>query len=118
METASSDPENVVNREVRITHLALLIREVGRRLWWSLVCQYAYTASIGGMTYTIMLAHATTHPFANLNDDDLHNGQPRPHGRDMEEMTISSYHLAKVRFALGAFFIVDFALIASGPRLH
>jgi hypothetical protein len=70
------------------------------------------------MTYSINLAHATTHPFANIDDDAILNGKPRPQGQDMEEMTVSSYHLAKVRFALGTELEAMQSLIKSGPRLH
>lgn len=66
-----------------------------------MVCQDAYTASYGGMTYSINLAHSTTMPFANVEDEDVQDGKPRPPGKDMEEMTSSTYHLAKVGFALG-----------------
>ena len=79
----------------------VLTIQLGRRLWWSLVCQDAYTASNTGMTYSINLAHATTRPFANLDDEDIVNGHARPVSKDPEHMTVSSYHLAKVRFALG-----------------
>ena len=52
------------------------------------------------MTYSINLAHFTTLPFANLDDEDLMNGIPRPPEKEYEVMTEASYHLAKAEFAL------------------
>ncbi|WVQ76504.1 hypothetical protein IAR50_006173 [Cryptococcus sp. DSM 104548] len=74
-------------------------RELGRRLWWSLVTQDAYTASNSGFTYLINLSHASTSLPSNLDDDEI---LPPPHflPRPFDEMTTSTYHITKVDFAL------------------
>nr|XP_019047818.1 hypothetical protein I302_04436 [Kwoniella bestiolae CBS 10118]OCF26748.1 hypothetical protein I302_04436 [Kwoniella bestiolae CBS 10118] len=74
-------------------------REIGRRLWWSLVCQDAYTASNSGFTYSINLSHSSTGYFANVEDEEIRWGS-HCYSRPMAEITCSTYHLCKINFAL------------------
>lgn len=78
---------------------------MGRRLWWSLVCQDTYTASSCNLAHLISLSESSTEFFGNSNDDDL---VPDREGvelnwvnRSKEEVTESGFHLAKIPFALG-----------------
>ncbi|ODN96925.1 hypothetical protein I350_07899 [Cryptococcus amylolentus CBS 6273] len=95
------DPQGIVDREL------------GRRLWWSLVTQDAYTASTSGFTYLINLSHTSTSVPSNLNDDDI---LPPPHfhpkplmteGGEVGEVTTATYHITKVDFALVVRAFVD-----------
>ncbi|WVQ80975.1 hypothetical protein IAT38_003082 [Cryptococcus sp. DSM 104549] len=72
---------------------------IGRRLWWSLVTQDAYTASNSGFTYLINLSHASTNLFANVDDEDIRGGADF-HSRPIHEVTTSAYHILKIDFAL------------------
>ncbi|WWC97739.1 hypothetical protein V866_004624 [Kwoniella sp. B9012] len=84
----------------------LIDREIGRRLWWSLVCQDAYTASNSGFSYSINLAHSSTGYFANVEDEDIRSGS-HYHSRPMSEITVSTYHLCKINFALTVRSFID-----------
>lgn len=94
--------------------------EMGRRLYWSLVCQDCYTASSCNFTYSIQPNQIKTSVFSNLRDDRLHVHVERDIGpvgadqgpeqqRDSWEMspTTASYHIAKIPFALTARKTVD-----------
>ncbi|KAK8845318.1 hypothetical protein IAR55_006031 [Kwoniella newhampshirensis] len=72
---------------------------LGRRIWWSLVSQDAYTASTSGFTYLINLTHSTTSLFANVDDEDIRGGSAY-FSKPMNEITTSTYHIAKIDFAL------------------
>ncbi|OCF33194.1 hypothetical protein I316_05239 [Kwoniella heveanensis BCC8398] len=74
-------------------------RELGRRLWWSLVCQDAYTASNSGFTYSINLSHSSTGLFANVEDDDILGGTAY-HSNPLDVVTSSTFHICKIQFAL------------------
>ncbi|WVR03307.1 hypothetical protein IAU60_000298 [Kwoniella sp. DSM 27419] len=89
-------------------------RELGRRLWWSLVCQDAYTASNSGFTYSINLSHASTGLFANVEDDDILPGSAY-HSRPLGEVTGSTFHICKIQFALVVRDFID-AINANFPN--
>ncbi|RSH94213.1 hypothetical protein EHS25_004016 [Saitozyma podzolica] len=74
-------------------------RELGRRLWWSLVSQDAYTASTSGFTYLVNLSHASTGRFANVDEEDIRGGSAY-HSRPLTETTAATFHIAKIDFAL------------------
>nr|XP_031863734.1 uncharacterized protein CI109_000986 [Kwoniella shandongensis]KAA5530806.1 hypothetical protein CI109_000986 [Kwoniella shandongensis] len=86
-ETTVNDPDGAIEREL------------GRRLWWSLVSQDAYTASTSGFTYLVNLSHSTTSIFANVDDEDIRGGSAY-HSKPINEITTSTYHIAKIDFAL------------------
>ncbi|WVF66271.1 hypothetical protein IAT40_001011 [Kwoniella sp. CBS 6097] len=86
-EATLDDPDGVIEREL------------GRRLWWSLVCQDAYTASNSGFTYSINLSHSSTGLFANVEDDDILGGSAY-HSNPLEVVTSSTFHICKIQFAL------------------
>lgn len=75
-------------------------RETSRRLWWSLVCQDAYTSSASGFSYSINLQHATTGVPTNVDDEDIVNGQPLV-AHPSETLTSATMHIYKIGFALG-----------------
>lgn len=94
--------------------------EMGRRIYWSLVCQDCYTASSCNFTYSIQPSQINTRVFSNLRDDMLVSGsngdseymltdassdqlQGLPHATP----TTSSYHIAKIPFAITARKTVD-----------
>ncbi|WVQ93892.1 hypothetical protein IAU59_000970 [Kwoniella sp. CBS 9459] len=86
-ESTLDDPDGVIEREL------------GRRLWWSLVCQDAYTASNSGFTYSINLSHSSTGLFANVEDDDILGGTAY-HSKPLDTVTSSTFHICKIQFAL------------------
>ncbi|OXG73201.1 hypothetical protein C348_06163 [Cryptococcus neoformans Gb118] len=82
-------------------------REVGRRLWWSLVTQDAYTASNSGFTYLINLSHASTGLFANLDDDEIRPTGFHSPSKPLSETTTATYHILKIDFALVVRHFID-----------
>jgi hypothetical protein len=80
----------------------LLTTQLGRRLWWSLVSQDAYTASTSGFTYLVNLSHASTGRFANVDEEDIRGGSAY-HSRPLTETTAATFHIAKIDFALGTY---------------
>lgn len=106
----------------------LLQAEMGRRLYWSLVCQDSYTASSCNFTYSVQPNQVKTRIFSNLPDDALNAAaseqqdahptfEQRPTStatfeqrvEDLSSMlpTTSTYHIAKIPFALTARKTVD-----------
>ncbi|TKY86582.1 hypothetical protein EX895_004731 [Sporisorium graminicola] len=95
--------------------------EMGRRIYWSLVCQDCYTASSCNFTYSIQPNQIKTRVFSNLRDDmlvDLRSASGRrdvtaKQGSEQEQAlpdstpTTSSYHIAKIPFALTARKTID-----------
>ncbi|CBQ72538.1 conserved hypothetical protein [Sporisorium reilianum SRZ2] len=85
--------------------------EMGRRIYWSLVCQDCYTASSCNFTYSIQPNQIKTRVFSNLRDDVLVD--PAEQGSEPTESspdsasTTSSYHIAKISFALTARKTID-----------
>lgn len=82
-------------------------REVGRRLWWSLVTQDAYTASNSGFTYLINLSHASTGLFANLDDDEIRPTGFHSSSKPLSETTTATYHILKIDFSLVVRHFID-----------
>ncbi|KAL0244075.1 hypothetical protein I308_105338 [Cryptococcus tetragattii IND107] len=82
-------------------------RELGRRLWWSLVSQDAYTASNSGFTYLINLSHASTGLFANLDDDEIRPSGFHSPSKPLSETTTATYHILKIDFALVVRHFID-----------
>lgn len=77
---------------------SLIKREVGRRLWWNLVFLDWSLAPSYNFASTIHPDQIKTALPANVNDEDLIEGQPlRP--KPLSERTSMSYHLARLRFA-------------------
>ncbi|PWN88752.1 hypothetical protein FA10DRAFT_303681 [Acaromyces ingoldii] len=87
---------------------ARLRAEMGRRVWWSMVCQDAYTASSCNFSYSIVDGQVKTHLPANLDDEQLLvlSAHARPLPLD-SHATSMSYHIAKIPFALIAKKTVD-----------
>lgn len=91
-----------------------LDKEMGRRLYWSLICQDCYTASSCNFTYSIQPNQIKTSVFADLRDDVLLEAQDTE-AMDSERQrtsmdtapTTSSYHITKIPFALTARKTVD-----------
>jgi hypothetical protein len=79
--------------------------EMGRRTYWSLVCQDCYTASSCNFTYNIPPSQIKTRIFADLRDDEI-GAAPRSL-RAAGEPTTSTYHREKIAFALTARKAVD-----------
>ncbi|KAE8542970.1 hypothetical protein D1P53_000457 [Cryptococcus gattii VGV] len=94
-ESALYDPAGVIEREL------------GRRLWWSLVSQDAYTASNSGFTYLINLSHASTGLFANLDDDEIRPSGFHSPSKPLSETTTATYHILKIDFALVVRHFID-----------
>ncbi|WVO23708.1 uncharacterized protein IAS62_005063 [Cryptococcus decagattii] len=82
-------------------------RELGRRLWWSLVSQDAYTASNSGFTCLINLSHASTGLFANLDDDEIRPPGFHSPSKPLSETTTATYHILKIDFALVTRHFID-----------
>ncbi|ADV24736.1 hypothetical protein I305_02047 [Cryptococcus gattii E566] len=80
---------------------------LGRRLWWSLVSQDAYTASNSGFTYLINLSHASTGLFANLDDDEIRPSGFHSPSKPLSETTTATYHILKIDFALVVRHFID-----------
>ncbi|WRT63476.1 uncharacterized protein IL334_000381 [Kwoniella shivajii] len=74
-------------------------REIGRRIWWSLVCQDAYTASNSGFSYSINLSHSSTGKFANVEDEEIRGGSSY-FSRPIKDINSSTFHLCKINFAI------------------
>lgn len=79
--------------------------ELGRRVYWSLICQDAYTASSCNFTYTVPANQIRCQRPANLNDNELYDTAKPAH--DLDRPTSMSYHVAKIDFALVAKRSVD-----------
>ncbi|KAM0745736.1 hypothetical protein T439DRAFT_360989 [Meredithblackwellia eburnea MCA 4105] len=93
-------PENEAPRE------GSLGREIGRRLWWSLVCQDAYTSSACNSTYLVVLGQTSTQLPSNVDDEDLIEGRSIV-GKPITEPTNSSFHITKIDFALATRKYID-----------
>ncbi|KIR37492.1 hypothetical protein I352_00809 [Cryptococcus deuterogattii MMRL2647] len=94
-ESALYDPAGVIEREI------------GRRLWWSLVSQDAYTASNSGFTYLINLSHASTGLFANLDDEEIRPSGFHSPSKPLSEVTTATYHILKIDFAIVVRHFID-----------
>ncbi|CDS00542.1 hypothetical protein, partial [Sporisorium scitamineum] len=95
--------------------------EMGRRIYWSLVYQDCYTASSCNFTYSIQPNQIKTRVFSNLRDDMLVDAHSTSGSRNValdqgpqssqnlsdSTPTTSSYHIAKIPFALTARKTVD-----------
>lgn len=114
-ESVLYDPAGVIEREVRPYTVHIRVpcsppqkkNQVGRRLWWSLVTQDAYTASNSGFTYLINLSHASTGLFANLDGDEIRPTGFHSPSKPLSETTTATYHILKIDFALVVRHFID-----------
>lgn len=90
-----------------VSHCSPPKKQLGRRLWWSLVSQDAYTASNSGFTYLINLSHASTGLFANLDDDEIRPSGFHSPSKPLSETTTATYHILKIDFALVVRHFID-----------
>lgn len=94
--------------------------EMKRRIYWSLVCQDAYTASSCHFTYSIQNSQIKVDVFGNASDEELADVDSRSdrsaRGALIESLrarrtgdlaTTSAYHIAKIPFAQTAKKFVD-----------
>ncbi len=77
---------------------SLIKRETGRRLWWNLVFLDWSLAPSYNYASSIQPDQIKTALPANVNDEDVVEGQPLI-AKPLSERTGMSYHLARLRFA-------------------